>query len=139
MILEMTGRKRYHDISRGSCCCLHRRESIDEQPWCQDGRVLIRNTECRIPDHASIPCRKAVHRVGVRTDPSSAIGAPGSPPGADLLPSGIHVSEKYLAFAEEPCYDDSQPEPPLFMVSFNDFTINQKGDLGYFFNLLTGH
>lgn len=139
MILAMTGRKRYRDISRGFCCCSHRRESIGGQPWRQDGRAVIRNTENRIPDHASILCRKAGRRAGERTDPSNADGALGSLPGADLRPSEIHVSEKYLAFDGKPCYSDSQPEPPLFMVFFNNLTINQKGDLGYFFMLLTGH
>ena len=138
-MLAMTGRKRYHDRSRDFCCCSHRKESIDEQPSLQDDRALIRNIEYRIPDHASTHGLKAGRKAGARTDPSSAGGALGSPRYADLRSSGIDVSEKYLAFDEEPCYSDSQPEPPLFMVFFNDLTINQKGDLGYFFKLLTGH
>ena len=133
MILEMTERKRYRDISHGFSCCSHRKESIGEPLWHQDGRVAIRNTEYLLPDHASIPDRKAAHRANVRTDPSSVVGALGGLPRAYLRPSGIDVSEKYLAFDGKPCYSDSQPEPPLFMVVFNDLTINEKGDLGYFF------
>ena len=139
MILAMTGRRRYHDKSHGSCCCSRRKESIGEPPWRQGGRALHRNTEYRIPDHASILCLKAGRRAGERTDPSSVNGGLYSHRYDDLRLSEIDVSEKYLAFDEKPCYSDSQPEPPLFMVFFNDLTIKQKGDLGYFFNLLTGH
>lgn len=139
MILATTRRRKYLGRFHGSCYCSHLIESITEQLWHQGGRALIQNTECRIPDRALIPDRKAERRVGERTDPSSADGGFYSRHYADLRPSGIDVSEKYLAFDGKPCYSDSQPETPLFKVTCDEFTINQKGDLGYFFNPLTGH
>ena len=129
----MTGRKRYHDRSHDSCCCSHPTVSIFEQSLHPGGITLPRNIGCLIPDHASILVQKAGRKAGTRTGPSTSVGGLDSHHYADLLLSGIHVSEKYLAFDEEPCYYDSQPEPPLFTVSYNNFTINQKGVLGYFF------
>jgi len=138
-ILEMKERRRYRDRSRGFCCCSHPTTSTFCRPLPPDGRALIQNTGYLIPCLSSIPGRRAAHRAYGRTDPSSSTGGPGSLLGADLQPSEIDVSEKYLAFDGEPCYYDSQPEPPLFTVCFINFTINQKGVSGYFFNLLTGH
>ena len=103
----LTGRKRYHDISGDSCCCSHRKESIFGQSLHLGGRALIRNIECLIPDHASILGQKAGRRAGARTDPSTADGGLDGRHYADLRPSGIDFSEKYLAFDEKPCYSDS--------------------------------
>ena len=139
MIPAMTERKRCHDISRDFCCCSHPTESTGELSWLQGDRALIRNTGYRRRDHASIHGQRAERRAGARTGPSTANGGLDGRHYADLLASGIDVSEKYLASDEEPCYDDSQPEPPLFIGFCNNFTINEKGDLGYFFKSLTGH
>ena len=132
----MKERRKYRDRSHGFCCCSHPTTSSVGTPLLPDGRALIQNTGYLTPGLSSTPGRRAGRRAGARTDPSNAIGGPGSLPGADLQPSEIDVSEKYLAFDGEPCYSDSQPEPPLFTVFFINFTINQKGVSGYFFYAL---
>ena len=139
MIPATRGRRRCHDRSHGSCCCSHQTASIGARSLRPDDTVLIQSTGYRIPDPASILCPIAGRRAGTRTGPSTADGGLYSRHHADLRPFGIDVSEKYLAFDEERCYYDSQPEPPLFTVLFNNLTISENGDSGYFFNLLTGH
>lgn len=139
MIPAMRERRRYRDRSHGFGCCSHPTVSIDGRFVPPDGRVLIQNTGCRRLGLSSIHVPRAGRRAGRRTDPSTGDGVRDNLPGADLRPSGNHVSEKYLAFDGERCYYDSQPEPPLFTVFLDNLTINDNGDSGYFFMLLTGH
>ncbi len=133
MISATRGKRRYHDRSRGVCCCSHQTASTGALSLPPDDTALIQSTGYLRPGLSSILAPRAGRRAGGRTGPSTADDGCDSRHRADLRPSETDVSEKYLAFDEERCYYDSQPEPPLFTVSFNNFTINDIGDSGYFF------
>jgi hypothetical protein len=139
MPLETRETERYLDRSHGCDCCSHQIVSSACMLLRPGDRASTRNIGFRRPGLSSIPCRIVGHREDVRTGPSTEDGALGGLRCADSRFFGTDVSEKYLAFGEKQCYDDSQPEPPLFTGFFVNSTINENGDSGYFFIHLTGH